>query len=116
MSEEITEQEEQPQYCPHMAPARNDAIRICFETYNLALDVAKKKNLFENRAYQLAREVYLRSMPPLCGRENIQDFIACVAYAMMMKIIEPEESTRLLYAAQVAQSIAKWTRAEEAKI
>ena len=39
---------------------------------------------------------------PLAGRENIQNFIACVAHAMLLGIIEPADATRLLYAAQVA--------------
>ena len=60
--------------------------------------------MFRGRALDLARDVYRKAMPPLTGRENIQNFIACVAHGMLMKIIEPADATRLLYAAQVAQS------------
>jgi hypothetical protein len=43
-------------------------------------------------------------MPPLCGAENIRNFIACVARAMLTETIKGTDATRLLYAAQVAQA------------
>jgi hypothetical protein len=41
-------------------------------------------------------------MPPLSGYENIRDFIACVAHAMLIGAIQSEQGSKLLYAAQVA--------------
>jgi hypothetical protein len=41
-------------------------------------------------------------MPPLSGPENIRDFIACVAHAMLIGAILGPDGARLLYAAQVA--------------
>jgi hypothetical protein len=88
----------------HVAPAQNPAVALCYESYTRALDEAEEMKVYTARAQMLARDVYRKALPPLSGRENIRDFIACVAHAMLLKIIEPEEATRLFYAAQVAQS------------
>jgi hypothetical protein len=53
-----------------------------------------------DKAFRLA-------MPPLLGSENISDFIACAAYGTLMGAITSQESTRLLYAAQVAVAAQK---------
>lgn len=47
-------------------------------------------------------EAYRRAMPPLDSDENIRNFISCVAHAMLIRIIDPAEAPRLLYAAQCA--------------
>ena len=47
-------------------------------------------------------EAYRRAMPPLDSDENIRNFISCVAHAMLIRIIDPTEAPRLLYAAQCA--------------
>ncbi len=88
----------------HVAPAQNPAVALCYESYTRALDEADEMKMYTARALNLAQNVYRKALPPLSGRENIRDFIACVAHAMLLKIIEPEEATRLFYAAQVAQS------------
>jgi len=88
----------------HVAPAQNPAVALCYESYTRALDEAGEKDMYHRQAVTLAQIVYRKALPPLSGRENIRDFIACVAHAMLLKIIEPEEATRVLYAAQVAQS------------
>jgi hypothetical protein len=41
-------------------------------------------------------------LPPLSGFENIRDFIACVAHAMLIGAIMDNLGTKLLYAAQIA--------------
>ncbi len=88
----------------HVAPALKPAVALCYESYTRALDEAAEQNMTGGRAVMLAQNVYRKALPPLSGRENIRDFIACVAHAILLKIIEPEEATRLFYAAQVAQS------------
>jgi hypothetical protein len=90
----------------HLAPTENAAVALCHQSYTRALDDAAEQKMTHARAHMLAEEVYRRSLPPLSGRENIRDFIACVAHAILVKIIEPAEASRLLYAAQVAQSCA----------
>jgi hypothetical protein len=49
-----------------------------------------------------ANKAYLKAMPPLSGYENIRDFIACIAQAMLIDAIRGEQGGKLLYAAQVA--------------
>jgi hypothetical protein len=102
--QKIEQQEKPEQLYQHIAPEQNPAVALCYESYRRALDEASEKRMFTGKAFRLARFVYLKAMPPLAGRENIRDFIACVTHGMLLKIIEPEEATRLFYAAQVAQS------------
>lgn len=90
----------------HVAPAKNEAVALCFESYCLALAETEEREWSRVKSLRLAANVYRRALPPLAGREDIRDFIACVTHAMLMKIFEPEEVSRLLYAAQVAQSCA----------
>jgi hypothetical protein len=103
----MSSEEEKPNLYQHVAPSQNPAVALCYESYTRALDEADEKKMFTAQANKLAQNVYRKALPPLSGRENIRDFIASVAHAMLLKIIEPEEATRLLYAAQVAQSGAK---------
>ncbi len=53
-------------------------------------------------AHAEAAEAYRRAMPPLDSAQNISNFISCVAHAMLIRVIEPAEAPRLLYAAQCA--------------
>ena len=46
-------------------------------------------------------------MPPLAGPESIRGFIACVVYGMLFDVSISQESTRLSYFAQVANTAAK---------
>jgi hypothetical protein len=49
-------------------------------------------------------EAYRKVLPPLSGHQNICDFIACVAHGMLIEAISGADGSRLLYAAQVANS------------
>jgi hypothetical protein len=51
-----------------------------------------------------AKNAYREAMPPLTGPANIRDFIACVAHGVLLDVISHEESSKLLYSAQVAIS------------
>ena len=51
-----------------------------------------------------AGSAYRNAMPPLDGHNNIRDFIACVAQGVLLGAIEYRQSSKLLYAAQVALS------------
>ncbi len=55
-------------------------------------------------AAHMAGKAYRSAMPDLAGYANIQDFIACTAYGMLMNTISASDATKLLYAAQVALS------------
>jgi hypothetical protein len=48
------------------------------------------------------REAFAQAIPPLSGAGNIRDFIACVAYGMLVNYIFDSDGAKLLYAAQVA--------------
>ena len=50
---------------------------------------------------------YRRAMPPLDSDDNIRNFISCVAHAMLIRVIDPAEAPRLLYAAQCALAAAR---------
>lgn len=54
-------------------------------------------------ALDKARAAYCKVIPPLIGYDNIRDFIACVAQGLLLGAITAPQSSRLLYAAQVAQ-------------
>ncbi|MGA7107416.1 MAG: hypothetical protein WBV28_09950 [Terracidiphilus sp.] len=64
---------------------------------------------FERRAKEAGLEAYRKAMPPLAGTDNIRGFIACIAYGMLFDVFSGQESTRLLYAAQVANTAASRT-------
>ena len=53
-------------------------------------------------ASQRASPAYCKALPPLVGRENIRDFIACVAHGILIDAIPEKKANQLLYAAQVA--------------
>ena len=83
------------------------AIARCSEAWRrvYTTKLAKRVNKFE--AAHAAAEAYRQTMPPLVAYSNIRDFIACVGNAMLLRIIVEPDSTRLLYAAQVALSSAR---------
>jgi len=49
-----------------------------------------------------AATAFRDAMPPLCGQQNVSDFIACVTFAMLKDIFDPDEFTRLLQGANMA--------------
>lgn len=51
-----------------------------------------------------AAKAYRSAMPLLSGHENIRDFVACVAHGVLFGSIDESQSSKLLYAAQVALS------------
>lgn len=50
---------------------------------------------------------FRNTLPPLCGEDNIRDFIACVAYALVKDILLPIVCTNYLDAAKVALSAVR---------
>jgi hypothetical protein len=55
-------------------------------------------------AVRTARTAYCAYLPKLSSRDEVSEFIACIAFGMANGIILGAEGTRLLYAAQVAHS------------
>jgi hypothetical protein len=57
------------------------------------------------RAERDAAVAFRSAMPQLADYSGIRDFIACIAYGVLIDAIPPERCTQLLYAAQVATSL-----------
>jgi hypothetical protein len=58
-------------------------------------------------ARRLANTSYRMAMPSLVGLANIRDFIVCVSQGLLTGAIQSRDSTKLLYAAQVALAAQK---------
>lgn len=85
---------------------QNPAVAHCCEFWETTLHLAlnQGKSLVQSRV--AAHKAYQQALPPLIGLENIQNFIACVAHGMLKGSILHQHGTTLLYAAQVAKSMA----------
>jgi len=84
------------------------AIKRCCTAWQRSYDVClegKEVNAI-TRAFAInaASPAICKAMPPLAGRENIRDFIACVAHGILINAIPEKRANHLLYAAQVALS------------
>jgi hypothetical protein len=86
-------------------PSKNPAVARCIAAHNKALEAAKERKLDEYHCYKAARHAYREAFPPLIGRTNIREFIACVGYAMLTEVVTNSEGARLLYAARVASQV-----------
>jgi hypothetical protein len=83
-------------------PQPNYVVTQCMEEHAEALKKAMDQEMPEEDAKEAARLTFCASMPMLSGASNIRDFIACVTFAMSLRIIPGNEGAQLLYAAQVA--------------
>jgi hypothetical protein len=82
----------------------NSAIARCYSEWQRVYKKEKAKGQYWVLAANSAGQAYRNAMPPLTGKENIRDFVACVAHGMLIGAIEGKDGTKLLYAAQVALS------------
>jgi hypothetical protein len=96
-------------------PSTNPAVARCCDAGTRAYRTALAKQKSEYSATNAANEAYRLAMPPLDKLENISDFIACVAHGMLIGSIGCEQGARLLYAAQVANSVHRNTRSQAKK-
>jgi hypothetical protein len=85
-------------------PLPNLAVEVCDRMFADAAKQAVEEGKSTELTMYAGKLAYCSVMPKLSGSSNIRDFIACVAYAMMLGIIPGAEGTRLLYAAQVAHA------------
>ena len=86
------------------AALENPAVARCAEVWETTYQSVFAKTKSRVDAKSAADLAFYRAMPPLAGYQNICDFIACIAYAMLSKIIWDDSASKLLYAAQVALS------------
>ena len=75
----------------------------CRKAYEEAYSAALATHS-EIEAQEVAGNAYREALPPLLGSTNIRRFIACVTQGMLLGILSYQESARLLYAAQAANS------------
>jgi hypothetical protein len=90
-----------------IAASANPAVARCLDAWERANKAERAKGKNRSEASIEADRAYLRAMPPLSGQENIRDFIACVAHAMIVHIFPDHTATKLLYAAQVAHTTTR---------
>jgi len=91
-------------------PARGGqtrAISKCLRAYDRAYKKAltlldEDQSDFE--ACRAGNEAYLRATPPLCGYENICDYIACISYASMTEVIRHKDAEHYINIARAALS------------
>src|ERR1700758_1306245 len=74
------------------------------EAYTAALATGS-----ESDALRAASRVYRDALPPLLGVPYIRCFVAGVTQGMLLGIFSTDETSRLLYAAQVANSALRAT-------
>ena len=98
----------QPAIAPaESMPPASPAVARCAEAYSKAWNVERATTRDQLFAMREARKAYRAALPPLVGHENIRDFIACIAHAMLINAIDNDDASKLLYAAQVALSAAR---------
>jgi hypothetical protein len=90
-----------------IAVPENPAIARCMNGWACAYKIEKAKKNDHYDAVSKGNHGYRKAMPRLSGYENIRDFIACVAYGMLIGAIDGDDGTKLLYAAQVALSTVR---------
>jgi hypothetical protein len=90
--------------CAPASVADNPAVARCSDAYESALKEAGEHGKDSVFAELDAEKAFRKALPPLSGLQNIRDFIACVAYGMLLGAISGTDGARLLYAAQVAHA------------
>jgi len=83
---------------------QNPAVAHCCDSFVRAFQEELRIEGNDLNAEPFAQEAYRNAMPPLCGKQNITNFIACVAHGILLKIFHPEEASRLLAASRIAWS------------
>ncbi len=94
----------QPASQPDPPPEPLSIVDRCVNAYNKARSETYARTEDRFAAKDAGSMAYRNTMPPLRGAENIRDFIACVAQALLFGVIKDKDASKLLYAAQVAFS------------
>jgi hypothetical protein len=89
----------------------NPAVAHCIHVWRSVYKTERARGESSYSAGSRASSAYRNAMPPLDGYSNIRDFIACVAQGVLLGAIEDRQSSKLLYAAQVALSAARLRQA-----
>lgn len=102
----ITNHEEKYMSSPDASgPVSTDSsVARCCKAYTDAMKFARSQGKEGYQGMKDAKWAYRNAMPSLSSPENIRNFIACIAHAMLLDVIDGSDGARLLYAAQVAHS------------
>jgi len=92
---------------------RNPAVQHCIEARELAMKDARSQKLERFYIERAGNRAFLDAMPDLSGHQNVTGFIACTAYALLIEPLDEHQSSKLLYAAQVALSALRQLPKEE---
>jgi hypothetical protein len=85
----------------------NPAVEKCCRAWKLSVCDSRLRNKPQAELRTRGRRAYRMAMPALAGEANVRDFVACVTFGMLLEVLEPEEVSKLLYAAQVATSACR---------
>ncbi len=115
ISPKLTENEETPQpgstltaqAGPTSPQIPVNAVVRCCNALDDARQDARSRGCAQFEINNKGDRAYIDAIPRLHNPENISDFIACVAYAMLIGIIHPADGTKILYAAQIATQAAQ---------
>ncbi|KAA6464538.1 hypothetical protein DYQ86_00775 [Acidobacteria bacterium AB60] len=83
------------------------AVERCLAAYKQAYRAAGTLGADQDTRHDAACHAYRLALPRTETPTDIQAFINCVTYGMALGAIDREESTHLLYAAQVSLSAAR---------
>ena len=83
------------------------AVARCCQAWNRVYRANRKAGTNPISTSLRANEAYRNAMPPLSSPRNICDFVACVAYALVVRAMCQEQATSLLHAAGVASRAFK---------
>ena len=93
----------EPELQPQEEDQQNPAVLRCCHAWQAAYDHAiEYMDVPDHKARELANIAFRDAMPPLAGKQNIRDYIACVACGLLKGAILHMYVPRLLYAAQIA--------------
>ena len=85
----------------------NSAVTDCARAWILAYSRARLRDQSNACAKEQARMAYRLAMPTLTAGKDARDFVACVTFGIVLETIRPDEGSKLLYAAQVANSASR---------
>ena len=86
-------------------PAKNNpAVAHCCKAWKKVYRASLENHQYAPRASDEAAEAFRAALPPLISHEGCRDFIACVAFGVLIHAIPEKQSGKLVYAAQTVLS------------
>lgn len=101
----VTTDADRPSSKAKTRETRNAAVTRCLNAWNYAFrreTAGLAETDSQHDAIETANDAYLRAMPPLCGLENICDFIACINFASRINLVSRNSAAQFMAQARVA--------------